>query len=803
MSNVIKLKDKVNNKEVVVSVDDVGPLVKSGRYELPLGKTMPVLNPDGDLGEIPTEQYTQALDAGYVPATSTDIQKKVDINTYGDSPLQTGLERAASTASFGLTDFIASKVAPHYAEEMAKREEYNPGAAITGDIAGIVGPALLSGGLSAGAKAAASGTSALAKAAAPVLSTAAKATNAVGIPVKMAEKLGASTAKAVSRVLPSNGIAAKIVQEMVPRAAGMGVEGALFGAGNALSDVSLGNIDATTESIMGEIGLNAFIGAGLGAGIGAINSIATPVVNRIVGMADADKVIEEYAGIGTKTAKKKIADRGIQNAEVADLLKNKIGLTVGKNQEEILSGLKTFQDDAGMRIGDALEQLKNADQEILPSIGNFRKKLFKSLDEMADELKVNGKPIVGEVDKVKFLSSLKSEIDDMFGISGLPKAELEAAISQKMNVDSLQAIRKSLDSNAKFASTADNFKPDVFKELRKPVRDMIDELAEKVSPDLAQSLKQANRDYFISTSIEPFLEASLRKTAGRNLFDVKDAIYSMPMFLSGHGSFVPFIITSKKILDSQMGQNARLLYSIEASKQKMAKAIGSGVHDFFLNTGKTVKPAVFQFSQNKKQDNYSSFDAYAEKLRKYADNPELYLQEINAKNVGLHKHIPNLLANSEVKAMAAINFLNSKLPRKAGDVGLIQRPFKPTTQQLAKFARYAEIVENPRLAMQHLKAGTLTKENVEALKAVYPEIYKQVVDKSAAYIDKYGSKLPYNKKIQLGIMLGMPVDTSMTSKALRNFQSGFLQSEGPSAGVVNSTVTGTKELNKANRLIGK
>lgn len=778
MSNTIKIKDKLHNTEVVVPMDEVGPLVKSGRYELPLGKTMPVLNPDGDLGEISTEQYTEALDAGYVPATSVDIQKKIDKDTYGDSPLQTAVERAAGAASFGLTDFAASKIAPHYAEEMAKREEYNPVSAFVGEAAGVIGPALLTGGTSTAAK-------------------------VISAPAKVAEKIAAKTTAAIAKTMPKNALATKIISEMVPRAAGMGVEGALYGAGSALSDVSLGNIDATTEAVLGEIGLNTFLGAGLGAGIGAASLLVKPVVQKVTGFGNVKALANEYAGLGTKTAQKKIAGRGIQDSEVADLLVNKMGLQVTDNSDDILAKLSNLQDDAGSRIGAALEQMKQADPQALPSIGDFRKKLFGSLDEMAEELRLNGKAIVGETDKVNFLTGLKSEIDDMFGLTGLAKKELDNAVATKLDVDSLQRIRQSLDSNAKFASTAENFKPDVYKELRKPVREMLDEVAENVSPELKQALKQANRDYFISTSIEPFLKSKLTSTANKYGFDIKDAVYSIPALMSGHGAFIPLIIAGKKTLESQMGKNARLIYSMKLAEQNTAKNIGKSMHNFFVSGTKAVRPVLYKFNQNKKQSEQDAYETYAEKVRKYAENPEIYLQEINAKNVDLHREIPNIVANAEVKGINAINFLNSKLPRQKSEFGVINRPFRPTSQQLAKFARYAEIVENPKAALQHLQAGTLTKENVEALKAVYPEIYKQVVSTAATYIDKYGAKLPYNKKVQLGLVLGVPIDASMTTKALRNFQSGYLQQPDQNSGAVNSTVTGLKELDKSNRMMGK
>jgi len=52
-------------------------------------------------------------------------------------------------------------------------------------------------------------------------------------------------------------------------------------------------------------------------------------------------------------------------------------------------------------------------------------------------------------------------------------------------------------------------------------------------------------------------------------------------------------------------------------------------------------------------------------------------------------------------------------------------------------------------------------------------------------------------------VLGVPIDASMTTKALRNFQAGYLQQPDQNSGAVNSTVTGLKELDKSNRMMGK
>lgn len=60
-----------------------------------------------------------------------------------DAPLQTGFERAIGAATFGLSDLARGSESAY---EARRRVEFNPTAAVIGEIAGSVAPALVSGG---------------------------------------------------------------------------------------------------------------------------------------------------------------------------------------------------------------------------------------------------------------------------------------------------------------------------------------------------------------------------------------------------------------------------------------------------------------------------------------------------------------------------------------------------------------------------------------------------------------------------------------------------------------------------------
>ena len=81
------------------------------------------------------------------------VEKNVEMDEkYGDSSIRTFLESAASSATFGLSDQAYAALGDDFKEALRERRKRNELAAFGGEVAGIVGPALLSGGSSLLAK---------------------------------------------------------------------------------------------------------------------------------------------------------------------------------------------------------------------------------------------------------------------------------------------------------------------------------------------------------------------------------------------------------------------------------------------------------------------------------------------------------------------------------------------------------------------------------------------------------------------------------------------------------------------------
>ena len=100
-----------------------------------------------------TEEGTEVL--------GSQLQDEVE---FGNRPIQTFLESAANTASFGVTDKAVSLLGEEFQKGLRERRERHRGATGLGVGAGVIGPAILSGGSSLVAKAGATVVTTLVKA---------------------------------------------------------------------------------------------------------------------------------------------------------------------------------------------------------------------------------------------------------------------------------------------------------------------------------------------------------------------------------------------------------------------------------------------------------------------------------------------------------------------------------------------------------------------------------------------------------------------------------------------------------------
>jgi len=787
------LVDKVHNKPIQVPNSQVAPMVLTGDYELPGTGKQYALTPEGEMIQVDNAKYVDALRDGVVlPASDADVRKAIYEGRYGNSEFTAAAAGALRGLTLGTSDLALTTLKPSLKGTLAGLQEANPISSTLGEVGGT-GASLF---IPVGPVAAATKAGMLAERAA----------------VKMLAKGGVEAGL-------SKGVVRSILEKVVPTAVGSGVEGIFYGTGGLISESALGKADFNAENLAASAGVGALFGAGVGAGFAALKQ-ADPVV-KDTGLKIAEKYTDKSEALreflGVKVKKWDLNNKINKNYvnQVDDVLTNpnKVGMGVLESIETVSKKVDNFLENANTRIDDSLSAIREMsakDASILPDAKEFYGNLAKTSDDLAKKLEVRPGEITPEV-KTHY-NTFKTFASDY------AKLAEKSIPGEKVSIDTLQQIRKTLDKSSNWEKFApDSGTPLISRELRSVIRKDIDVLAEKVAPEVGKALKEANLDYHITKGFRDDLAAKAGKGAS---FGWKDAMFAgVSHMLSGAPEITAALVAGKKLLESDLRRKMVILGTVERSNMAINKVLNTSTAKFFTEAASAGAKAArinantrlvdFPLSRSedgKKPANIAqAYSNLQQNLNHYATEPEKLLQKVQQSSVEVASAAPDTAAALSMTGNNAINFLNSKLPRKTGNPTMLGRPYSPSGTELAKFERYLTAIEKPTEVLKNFADGKMSREESEALKAVYPNIFGRLQEQALAYVGE-NPQLPYNKKLQLGILLDIPTDPSLAPMNILGLQSNFSQQpqdEGQPQPAVKTSQSGLKNLSFSDRINGE
>jgi hypothetical protein len=151
-------------------------------------------------------------------------------------------------------------------------------------------------------------------------------------------------------------------------------------------------------------------------------------------------------------------------------------------------------------------------------------------------------------------------------------------------------------------------------------------------------------------------------------------------------------------------------------------------------------------------------------------------EELNERLQGLWAVDPDFANGVEMTHNKRIEFLAGKLPRNPAPPHLQVGPdtWEPSRAELAKFARFMEAVEKPETVLQRMSTGTMTPEDAEVLKSVYPSMYEDARQQIQEHLVE-ARALPYQKRLALSIFMDVPADPAVTPEAITVYQGLYKQ----------------------------
>ena len=131
---------------------------------------------------------------------------------------------------------------------------------------------------------------------------------------------------------------------------------------------------------------------------------------------------------------------------------------------------------------------------------------------------------------------------------------------------------------------------------------------------------------------------------------------------------------------------------------------------------------------------------------------------------------PAAAQSAQATAERGAAFLRGKLPPTPGQASSLQPHLsraQPSPEAQAKFLRYVRAVDDPSSVLRDLQRGRIGREGIEAIKAVYPELFGQIQREVAAALADHRGRLSTGQARELGLLLGVEADPSQSAGMAR------------------------------------
>lgn len=765
-------------------------LIESGQLGYVPGTVVPVRYGDGELRQTRIEDLGQAAQAGGRVETAAEAAARREAIEFGgaEQVAKTAAENALSTATFGGFDAVASELGgDEYRAERAARGRVNPTAKTVGQVTGYIAPLLIPGGAAgAAARAAKGGVGALEAAGA--------VGRVVGAPVRAATALAETAARGVEGVAARAGLeGTSVIGRSLLDATRLGtmgaIEGAAAGAGQALSDAALapgGNYDAIASKMLAGAAHGAEFGLLAGAGLGAAQGLVTAGIGK---------------GLGALTGKTSVGGAAEYVARSAAL----------HSLEPGAGAMKKLSSAARERIGGNLLDMGGIVDPGLTTAARAAR-----VDEL---LRIKG-PAIGDmmravdrsgasVDARTFVTSLDTKLGKMRASDNADARMLAEKIDDQLQFirpdleagavshERLHAFRAAFGDTVKWSQVNKSREAEVMQELYGRLERMLENSAEsaakKMGGTFVDGYRAAKGDYQALKVAETALIEKMARDEGKRFVSLTDNMAAGAGFVTGAvtgnlglGALMAAgaAVGNKLLRTHGPSVVAVLARRVARSESRMTSAIDTFMAKAPADTG-ARRVATTARSQVRdrtasvlgQRDNETRAAAYArtrEAVGRVAADPYPHIQD----RIGnLATHAPQVATAAAGRIARGLGYLAATAPGARVNPDSLQPHLSTTPQasdvEIAKWARRKEIVDDPTAALDHLNAGTLTAEHVEALQRVDPALYDEIRTNVMRKLADSTEKLPYQKRIQLGLLLDLPTDPSLKPAAIAQTQAMY------------------------------
>ena len=208
-----------------------------------------------------------------------------------------------------------------------------------------------------------------------------------------------------------------------------------------------------------------------------------------------------------------------------------------------------------------------------------------------------------------------------------------------------------------------------------------------------------------------------------------------------------------------------------------------------------VSSRVAQDKAKTKKERLEEFNKIADQVAELSNNQAQLSTKLSPITNTLQvTGASNIASEFEMANKRAIDFLQVAMPKnpRSNLVFKSKVKWEPSDVELNTFERKYRAVLDPFSIIDDLNQGTLRKESMDAVEAVYPKLYNEMKNRVLTAIQD--TDVSYQKRLKLSLLLGLPLGNETSSEGIKLLQSNFLaenQQELPKVTDLNTTPTDT------------
>lgn len=207
-------------------------------------------------------------------------------------------------------------------------------------------------------------------------------------------------------------------------------------------------------------------------------------------------------------------------------------------------------------------------------------------------------------------------------------------------------------------------------------------------------------------------------------------------------------------------------------------------------SSKTIAPiktanAFARFLGHTSGNKDNDYSAVVNRIEQYQQNKQVSKERIARNAELLTGFDKNLHFAYSQQLQNTFDYIANQLPIQSNVANLKDSVSKKVKggnindANVNKMHRIMEVIDNPLSVVSRLMDNTLTRGEVDTLKAVYPQIHKKMVNKIMTEINTGKVQLPFGTRVKLGMLLDLPLDESIGKVA--QYQQSFASEQAAEA----------------------